>query len=92
MTPTSDKPAPPTPIRWANVYFWQLSGVLVGGLLPLAALAVAFVCLTRGEGGWLFCFAPLPVFAGAVLGFGVGTIIGLADKDPTFGSKHNRPK
>jgi hypothetical protein len=88
MTPTSDRPRRDTPIRWANVFFWQMSGAVIGGIIPFAALALWLA----GDWEGLLCLAFIPVLMGMAIGSMVGTIVGLGDRAPTFGLRQRRPE
>jgi hypothetical protein len=84
MAPATVKVGRGKPIRWANVFFWQMSGIAIGALAPFSALAVAFNIWPHGQWGGLFLVAPIPVVAGAILGGTLGMLIGLEDHRPTF--------
>jgi hypothetical protein len=87
MTPATEKPGTAKPIRWANVFFWQISGIAVGASVGFLGVAVAFNVWPVGKWDGLFLVAPIPVLVGAVLGGSVGMLIGLADHRPTTGER-----
>src|SRR5262245_42877457 len=68
MRPATEKPGTGKTIRWANVFFWQLSGIAVGASAGFLGVAVAFSVWPVGKWDGLFLVAPIPVLAGAVLG------------------------
>ncbi|HEY7427037.1 MAG TPA: hypothetical protein VH682_22570 [Gemmataceae bacterium] len=68
-------------IRWANVLFWQASGLTIGGLIP-TSLLVFLPDPTIERLLWMALnFVPFS----AVIGGIVGTVIGIGDKSPVLG-------
>jgi hypothetical protein len=88
MQHVAEKSAPSALARWGNVLFWLGSGIVIGGLLPTAALW--FVPEDRRpELLWLAAGAsPLA----AVIGGAIGAVIGACDRTPPFALKRGMPK
>jgi hypothetical protein len=88
MTPSATPPkqtAPPAPLRLDNLAFWQLSGLLICGLLPTSL--AAFLSDVKLMEFFGLALGLVPVTA--LIGFLVGTVIGIRDRRP---SRWSRPK
>ncbi len=92
MTRTPDRPEADGPIRWANVFLWQMSGAAVGAMVPVSTLALAYALAPSGQEAGLLCIAPVLVLAGMAVGGTIGTAIGLRDRAPTFGLKRRKQR
>jgi hypothetical protein len=82
MQQVIDKPPTPGLNRLINVALWQLSGILIGGLLPWSGIGFAhYPQNPREMDRWVF-EAGLAALVLGVLGATVGTVIGICDKHP----------
>ena len=80
--------APHRPLSLVNVVFWQVAGLVIGGLIPTSALAFlpADWLVVAPDGQWsvcvwgALCLAPFTVAVGGI----VGTFIGVSDRDSPF--------
>ena len=89
MTIAPTTSAPPRPLSLVNVVFWQISGLIIGSLIPTSTLAFLpaswLVLVPDGRwSGWVWGalgFVPLTATIGGV----VGTIIGASDRNPALG-------
>jgi hypothetical protein len=81
MRPTADRAS--APISLVNIMFWQVSGLVIGGLTPTSVLAFFSMDFIAQR------FLVVAMFlapATAILGGVVGTIIGICDRRP-FGGR-----
>jgi hypothetical protein len=91
MNETTDKSRSSTPVRLVNVFFWQLAGIIIGGLIPFPVLGyVANYSDRPNMGGWI-CLAVMVAFFTAAIGGVVGTLLGLSDRTTPLGSRRHGP-
>ena len=83
MQPTTDRP--PTSMRLGNVLFWQLSGLLIGGLIPTSLL---FFAPDDAKPAWLWPAAGLGLVTAGV-GSILGTTVGVLDRSRPFSRTRN---
>jgi hypothetical protein len=89
MKETADKPRSSAPVRLVNVFFWQLAGIIIGGLIPFPILGYfARYSDQVNIGGWL-CLAAMVAFFTAAIGGVVGTLLGLSDRPSPLGSRRH---
>jgi hypothetical protein len=79
------------PVRLVNVFFWQLAGIVIGGLIPLPIFGIAARYSQQAQPfGWV-CLAVMVGFVTAAIGGTVGTLIGIRDRTSPFDSKRDGP-
>ena len=80
------------PVRLVNVFFWQLAGIVIGGLIPSATIGIAARYYDQLEPfGWIWLAVMVGFVTGAIGGT-IGTLIGLRDRISPFDSKRSSPK
>jgi hypothetical protein len=87
MNEATDKPLPPAPVRLMNVVFWQLAGIVTGGLLVAATIGVYASYFTQAAIETWILLAILAAIPAAALGGAVGTLIGIYDRREPLGSR-----